>query len=99
MANPQPHAMPSHGWGGNSWIASGKMKGKKVLGLYPESLAVDSSLSIDERGRLIPTTPWESPFQAIAEHLGISETADLDKVLPNREKFSGLFRKDDLFED
>ena len=37
-------------------------------------------------GRMIPTTPWDSPFHGIASWLGINESS-MDEVCPNLHKF------------
>ena len=45
-------------WGGNYFVAGGDVKGKQIMGSYPESLD-ESGANIIEPGILIPTTPWE----------------------------------------
>jgi uncharacterized protein (DUF1501 family) len=91
----------SHGWGGNYFMTGGSVKGKRIVGQYPDSLLDSSPLNIG-RGRLIPTTPWESPFNAIAEWMGVVDDDDsgvnkLDYVLPNRKSFPNVMGKDDFF--
>lgn len=85
-----------HGWGGNYFVAGGAVKGNRILGKYPETLLEDGEWILD-RGRVIPTTPWDSVFNAIAGWLGVADN-QLDSVLPNRRKFHSLFEKDNLFE-
>lgn len=70
--------------------------GGKILGEYPDDLKVTGPLNID-RGRLIPTTSWDAIMNGVAEWAGITEEADLTKVLPNRGKFSRLFTRNDIF--
>jgi hypothetical protein len=46
---------------------------------------------------VIPTTPWESLWNPIAQWFGIEEN-DLDEILPNRHEFMDrLFSKADLY--
>jgi len=90
-----PGSGTDHGWGGNYFVAGGAVRGKRILGQYPESLTEDGELILD-RGRVIPTTSWDSVFNAIGEWLGI-EKAQLHKVLPNRRSFNNLFSKEDMF--
>ena len=40
------------------------------------------------RGRVIPTTSWESVWHALGEWLGLEEES-LHKVLPNLKNFQG----------
>ena len=84
-----------HGWGGNYFLTGGAVLGKRILGQYPETLTEDG-ISILGRGRVIPSTPWDSVFQAIAQWLGVEDT-QLNDVLPNRNRFRNLFFKEDLF--
>ena len=88
-----------HAWGGNYWMAGGSVKGNRIAGEYP-SLSLDSDVSVDNvRGRLLPTTPWDSPFQAIAQWMGVrlGVPEEINAVLPNRENFPRLFRAVDMF--
>jgi len=85
-----------HGWGGNYMAYSGSLNGGKVIGTYPEDITDSSPLQLG-RGRLIPTTSWESIWNSIAEWFDVPDE-DLDTVLPNRRSFSEkLYRKADLF--
>lgn len=89
-----------HAWGGNYWMAGGKVNGNRIVGEYP-SLSLESEVCVDNvRGRLLPTTPWDSPFQAIANWMGVrnSQSVELDRVLPNRRSFPKLLRGGDVFE-
>lgn len=80
-----------HGWGGNYLMFGGAVKGGKILGEYPDDLTIHGSQNVG-RGRLIPSTPWESFYQGIAEWLGIP-SQNMDEVIPNRN----IFHKDLLF--
>lgn len=77
------------------------MNGGKILGEYPEHLSEKSDYWV-RRGRLIPTTPWDSIWNGIAEWMGVQGDRDLEFVLPNRinfDKCSKMFRGHDLFLD
>lgn len=71
-------------------------KGGEIFGEYPDNLKADGPLNIG-RGRLIPTTSWDAIFNAVAEWAGITAENDLTNVLPNRNKFSRLFSKEQIF--
>jgi uncharacterized protein (DUF1501 family) len=85
-----------HGWGGHYWMAGGSVKGQRIIGSYPATLNPEGEVSFD-RGRYIPTTPWDSVFNGVADWVGIKAEADLNVVLPNRKKFSSLWTAADLF--
>merc|ERR1719203_1460610 len=87
-----------HAWGGNYFVLGGSMNGVggKILGEYPDNLTDAGPLNIG-RGRLIPTTSWDAIFNAVAQWAGVTEEADLAEVLPNRNKFNGLFTRKQLF--
>ena len=70
--------------------------GGKILGEYPDDLTDAGPLNVN-RGRFIPTTSWDAIFNAVAEWAGITNEADMAKVLPNRNNFNRLFTKDELF--
>ena len=42
------------------------------------------------RGRLVPTMPFEAPWNAVSQWLGVEDQSDLDKVLPNRNSFPDM---------
>jgi uncharacterized protein (DUF1501 family) len=86
-----------HGWGGNYWLAGGSVKGRRIVGQYPPTFSLEYEYNID-RGRLIPTTSWDSIFNSIAEWMGIDTVAELSSMLPNRNKFSDVFPATTLFE-
>jgi len=86
-----------HAWGGNYFVMGGAVKGGQILGQYPTDLTVDGPVNIG-RGRLIPTTSWESIWSSVVEWMGLETTAELDYCLPNREKTgSKLYAKDEVF--
>ena len=86
-----------HGWGGNYWLAGGGVKGRRIVGQYPPTFSLDYEYNID-RGRLIPTTAWDSIFNSIAEWMGINSESELLSMLPNRNKFNDLFPAAALFQ-
>ena len=89
-----------HAWGGNVFVAGGSIDGGKVLGTYPDDLSDDGPLNLG-RGRLIPTTPWEGMWHAIAKWFGVTEGENgLNYVLPNLVNFESTQIIDDavLFE-
>jgi uncharacterized protein (DUF1501 family) len=75
-----------HGWAGNAIIAGGSVRGGQIFGKYPSSLR-DSGETNLGNGVLLPTTPWESMWNAISQWIGISDDASLNKILPNRPNF------------
>jgi uncharacterized protein (DUF1501 family) len=85
-----------HGWGGHYWMAGGSVRGQRIVGRYPSTLSTEGELNWD-RGRLIPTTPWDSVFNAVAYWVGGKDASDLNAVLPNRRRFSSLLAAGDLF--
>ena len=47
---------------------------------------------------VIPSTPWDSIWNGVAQWFGITSTADLNEVLPNRNNFlDGLFTTELLY--
>jgi len=88
-----------HGWGGNHMLLGGGLNGQQVFGEFPPSLAMDESNPLTmKRGRVIPTTPWEGMWQALAQWMGV-EDAKMDSVLPNKNNFdpARLFTSDQLW--
>ena len=85
-----------HGWGGNYMLMGGQVKGKRIVGDYPSVLTEQGPANIG-RGRLLPTTSWDSVWNAVLEWYGVPES-EMSHVLPNRENFmSGILSKEDLF--
>lgn len=88
-----------HGWGGNYFLLGGDVRGGRMLGKYPDRLTeADSDVSCG-RGRMIPTTPWESVWNGLAEWWDIPET-DRDEILPRAHNWAreDLFNRSHLFE-
>lgn len=77
-----------HAWGGNYFLAGGGIKGKQILGGYPTSFDPDVRGGlIFAPGIVIPTTPFDSMWNGVAQWLGINNPGDLDELLPNRKAF------------
>jgi len=66
-------------------VLGGDVKGGRILGKYPSDLTPASDL-VDDRGRFLPTTSWDSIWNGILEWTGVTEDTDLDYCLPNRLK-------------
>merc|ERR1712113_39438 len=86
-----------HAWGGNYFAVGGDLKGKQILGHFPEKLGSDSVNNIG-RGRILPTTSWEAMWLALAQWFGVEES-EMSTVLPNKDNFpiDQLFTKAQLF--
>jgi len=87
-----------HAWSGNSFIMGGSVAGGKILGEYPSNLTDNSPLNVG-RGRLIPTMPFEAPWNAAIEWLGVTSAENINTILPNLKSFPSetLLQKDDVF--
>mgnify|MGYP006863945572 CR=1 FL=1 len=84
-------------------MVGGGLNGSQILGRYPPSLGADGDMNIDSnRGRVIPTTPWESMWQPIAQWMGVAP-CDLPKVMPHLRNFpvageGRVLRAEDVYE-
>ena len=67
------HIFSDHAWGGNYFIAGGEIDGKRIIGTYPETFSFDSPNAF-EPGIFIPTLPWDSVWNGIAQWFGISDS-------------------------
>ena len=83
---------------GNHFILGGGVKGQQIVGQFPERLDDESPINIRKGGRVIPTTSWESVWNAVATWFGVAP-GKMDQVLPNRKNFpaSQLLTKEQLF--
>jgi len=88
-----------HGWGGNYFVMGGGVKGKQMLGTFPERLTEFKSEVNVGRGRFIPTTPWEAIWNAVSEWWGIDDAETLADLLPHAKNFppERIFKKAQLF--
>merc|ERR1719416_145840 len=87
--NPNGGDGTDHAWGGNYMMIGGSVKGGQIVGEYPEDITDEGPWTLG-RGRMIPTTPWEVPFTAIARWLGIQGSSDIEKVCPNIVNFDSV---------
>jgi uncharacterized protein (DUF1501 family) len=84
-----------HGWAGNHVVLGGAVRGGHILGHFPRSFAEGGDLNIG-RGRMLPTSPWESLWKPLAQWMGVQE-GELTTVLPNLKNFPKVYSKADLF--
>ena len=84
-----------HAWGGNYFVAGGDVKGRQLLGRFPNDLTPAGPLNVG-RGRLIPTTSWDHIFNAVGAWFDVGNAA-MDAVLPTRGNFDDLFEESDMF--
>ncbi|MEE9606172.1 MAG: DUF1501 domain-containing protein, partial [Myxococcota bacterium] len=75
-----------HAWGGNHIIMGGGVRGGRVYGQYPESLALGNPRDLG-RGRLVPTTAADQYSAELALWFGMPNDASLELVLPNIRRF------------
>ena len=73
-----------HGWGAHHVVVGGAVKGRQVVGTYPD-LALNGSTDAGN-GRLIPTTAVEQYAATLARWMGVSAT-DVPLILPNVVNF------------
>ena len=80
-------------------MLGGSLNGGKIKGTFPK-LSSDSDHWLT-RGRIIPTMPWESVWNGVAQWFHVHEDEDLDFAMPNRKNFEtcSLFTDTDLFVD
>jgi uncharacterized protein (DUF1501 family) len=91
------YSISDHAWGGNYFLASGSLDGGKILGTFPTNLTSEGDFAF-EPGVVLPTKPWESLWNGLAQWFGITSTNDLTTVLPNRNTFQDdLWTESDLF--
>ena len=84
--SPNSNGGTDHAWGGNYFLLGGALKGKKILGQYPEHLSKESDQWMS-RGRIIPTTPWDYVWHGVAQWMGVLDNNDLSAALPNMDNF------------
>ncbi len=85
-----------HGWGGNSIVMGGAVKGAKTYGTYPFNMTSGGSPDIDiGRGRYIPTTSVDQLHADLACWYGVG-ASDISLIVPHEEEYGenllvGLF--------
>ncbi|MBA4852367.1 DUF1501 domain-containing protein [Emticicia sp. BO119] len=75
-----------HGWGGNSMVIGGSVKGGKIYGAFPRMNLTDNTQTISFRGNFIPAVSTDELYAEMALWYGVSP-ADLCYVLPNIDNF------------
>ena len=87
--NPNTGDGSDHAWGGHHFMFGGSVNGGHVLGLYPSDFEQgDDAGLVLNRGRMIPTTPWDAMWKGTAEWFGIPAAGpEMDKVLPIHKNF------------
>ena len=74
-----------HAWGGHYFLMGGSVKGGQMHGEYPADLTESGPLNVG-RGRIIPTTSWDSLFHSVVEWMGVQTDQEMDYCLPNRQQ-------------
>jgi len=99
--NPNTGNGSDHAWGGHHFMFGGAVNGGHVLGRYPSDFEQgDEAGIVLNRGRIIPSTPWDATWKGTAEWFGIPATGpEMDKVLPMHNNFPQemLYNKTVLF--
>ncbi|KNC53335.1 twin-arginine translocation domain-containing protein [Thecamonas trahens ATCC 50062] len=87
-----------HAWGGNTVILGGGLRGERVLGQYINKFSDDGPQIID-KGRVLPTMPWEAMWHGIAQWFGVADE-HMPAIFPNWAKFdpSTFYTQADLYE-
>jgi uncharacterized protein (DUF1501 family) len=86
-----------HGWAGHYFIMGGSVQGGKIHGQYPQDITTDGPHNLG-RGRLIPTTSWDSILNSIVGWMGVEDEDGLNYCLPNRlNTGSTPILKDEVF--
>jgi hypothetical protein len=75
-----------HAWGGNYFMFGGGVNGGRILGEYPGTFWDTDPTNIG-RGRLIPTTSWDSWWFGIFQWYGVETDEDMKYILPNHGSF------------
>ncbi|GEP44643.1 DUF1501 domain-containing protein [Brevifollis gellanilyticus] len=75
-----------HAWGGHSLVCGGAVKGRQILGQFPD-LTVNGGIDCTgNRGRWIPTTAVDQKVALISKWFGVPESR-LTEVVPNFLRF------------
>lgn len=86
-----------HAWGGHYLMFGGDVKGGQILGEYPPDISTNGPVNIG-RGRIIPTSSWESIFTGPLQWMGLDTEDDLDYCMPNRHNTGTImFTSDQTF--
>lgn len=75
-----------HAWGGHSLVCGGAVKGRQILGQFPD-LTINGGIDCTgNRGRWIPSTSVDQKAALIAKWFGVSDS-QLTTVFPNLLRF------------
>lgn len=81
-----------HGWGGNSIVMGGAVKGAKTYGTYPFNMTDGGSPDIDiGRGRYIPTTSVDQLHADLAHWYGVGRS-DISLIVPHESEYGDNLR-------
>jgi len=96
--NPNSNGGSDHAWGGNYMMFGGSVRGRQIVGTYPDVLTDDGD-NVIFRGRMVPTTSWDAVFFPLAEWAGATAD-DFKYICPNQDRFpeSHFIDVGDLFE-
>ena len=73
--------------------------GNAIYGDYPDDITPNGRLNIG-RGRLIPTSSWETMLNPVVGWLGLDAEDDLNYAMPNRIRAGAkLYRAEEIFEN
>jgi len=88
-----------HGWGGNTFMFGGSVRGGRIAGAFPNRLIEEESEVSCGRGRIIPTKPWEAIWKGIAEWWDLDDPDSLSEILPLASNWNSneLFNKTHLY--
>ena len=87
-----------HAWGGHYFLMGGSVKGGQIHGQYPADITDSGPLNLG-RGRMIPTTSWDSMFHSVVEWMGAETEEEKDDCLPNREQTgTKMYSKSEVFD-
>lgn len=79
-------------------VMGGSVDGGKIHGQYPADITPSGPLNVG-RGRLIPTSSWESLLNPVLEWMGVDSETELDYCMPNRIKTgTKLYSQSEVFE-
>lgn len=88
-----------HAWAGHYFMMGGDVKGKQIMGTYPD-VTEASQYRLESRGRMVPTTPFDAMWNGVAQWMGVSDEQSLDSLLPDRKNFPKcmMFTDSQLFD-
>jgi uncharacterized protein (DUF1501 family) len=73
-----------HGWGSHHMVMGGAVQGGKVYGQWPDVTGFESGNHNLGQGRLLPTMAVDHLAWALADWLGVQDTAILQDIAPHR---------------